>query len=420
MITLNFYIETKLKTVLKDQPIYLHITRLSKRRLYKINTRERIKPGLWNPKTQRAKASGAGAFELNERLAGIEKHINEIYRNMVNDNNAVSPAEIITAIKNYFDPPPATPEKNFFDYFDMHTETKRAHKAHQTIKKFEVMKSHLKRFEKTLGEPITFESINLLFMERLLNYFLEERKLNNNSAYKMIGIFKIFLNWANDRNISKNIEFKRMKRRETDTEVIYLTNEELELLFNADLKDNPRLANVRDAFCFACFTGARYSDVSQIKAEDIKNDTWHLRTKKTKDLIGIPLNDYALEILDRHKGEPRPLPSISNQKMNDYLKELCKSLEINEQIKTVRYRGAERIETVKPKWEYIATHTARRTFITLSLEQGMRPETLMEITGHADFKMLKKYIKITDKVKKTEMRKAWFREPKLKFIESGK
>ena len=69
-----------------------------------------------------------------------------------------------------------------------------------------------------------------------------------------------------------------------------------------------------------------------------------------------------------------------------------------------------------PKWEFISTHTARRTFVTLSLEKGMRPEVLMTITGHKDNKTMKKYLKIVSKVKEREMNNIWRRETLLKVV----
>jgi len=63
------------------------------------------------------------------------------------------------------------------------------------------------------------------------------------------------------------------------------------------------------------------------------------------------------------------------------------------------------IECSKPKYEFITTHVARRTFITLSLEKGMRPEVVMEISGHKDWRVFKQYIKIVTKVKEKEMEK---------------
>ena len=69
---------------------------------------------------------------------------------------------------------------------------------------------------------------------------------------------------------------------------------------------------------------------------------------------------------------------------------------------TTQHKGSERVATTRPKYELIGTHTARRTFVTLALEGGMRPETLMRITGHKDYKMLHRYLKITDVVVQDE------------------
>ena len=127
-------------------------------------------------------------------------------------------------------------------------------------------------------------------------------------------------------------------------------------------------------FAFQCFTGVRYSDIENISREDIKASTWNVRTQKTHQIIEIPLNSYALSILAKYSDYPQPLPVISNQKMNDYLKELCKIAGIDEPVKTVRYKGSEPIENTYKKYEVIGTHTARRTFVCLSLQKGMKPE----------------------------------------------
>ncbi len=89
------------------------------------------------------------------------------------------------------------------------------------------------------------------------------------------------------------------------------------------------------------------------------------------------------------------------------MKTLGKKVKINHFVSIQRYRGASRIDKKIPKYELITTHTARRTFITLSLEKGIRPEVVMSITGHKDFKSFSAYIKIVDTVKKDELLKAW-------------
>ena len=228
----------------------------------------------------------------------------------------------------------------------------------------------------------------------------------NNTANKIIQFLKSFLIWANNNSYSDNNSYKTFKGKSEANEVIYLTDDELETLYNLRLEEE-RLERVRDIFVFQCVTGVRYSDIENISREDIKNSTWNVRTQKTHQIIEIPLNAYALSILAKYIEYPQPLPVISNQKMNTYLKELCKIAEINELVKEVRYQGSERIETTKKKYETVSTHTARRTFISLSLEKGMQPDVIMAITGHTTYKMMQRYLKIADKHKREQMDKAW-------------
>jgi len=139
----------------------------------------------------------------------------------------------------------------------------------------------------------------------------------------------------------------------------------------------------------------------------LKSCIWLVRTQKTRDLIEIPLSSYAIGVLAKYKDWSTPLPVISNQKMNKYIKELCEIAKINDPIKIVKYKGNKTEETTFKKYELIGTHTARRTFVSLSLQKGMRPEVVMAITGHTTYKMMQKYLKVADSTKRDEMDKTW-------------
>lgn len=130
----------------------------------------------------------------------------------------------------------------------------------------------------------------------------------------------------------------------------------------------------------------------------------------------MPLNAFALAILDKHKDSPKPLPVMSSQKTNDYLKELCQLLNIDESTTLSKRRGNERLDNTQPKHEFISTHTARRTFITLSLEKGMRPEVVMRISGHSNYATFKKHIKLSEKVTENEMNQIWQMKPLMKVV----
>lgn len=94
------------------------------------------------------------------------------------------------------------------------------------------------------------------------------------------------------------------------------------------------LEQVRDVLCFTCFTGLRYSDVYNLKKSDAKDDYIEITTIKTKDSLLIDLNTYSRAILEKYNDIPYPngkaLPVISNQKFNEYLKELGGFAEIND------------------------------------------------------------------------------------------
>ena len=131
-----------------------------------------------------------------------------------------------------------------------------------------------------------------------------------------------------------------------------------------------------------------------------------ITTVKTADTLTIELNKYALAVLGRYAGADLggyALPHISNQRMNNYLKDLCELCGINRPITQTHYRGSERVEETLPKYELVGTHTGRRTFICNALMLGIPAEIVMKWTGHADYESMKPYIDMTNKAKAKAM-----------------
>jgi integrase len=216
------------------------------------------------------------------------------------------------------------------------------------------------------------------------------------------------MNYATNKGLNKNMAYAKFKVFREEMDVVYLTEDELMKIYNLQL-DSKALEYIRDGFCFSCFTGLRFSDLSQIKPEYIKDDYLIINTIKTREKLQVPLNYYSKEILSKYKAQYLNSfpPVISNQKTNENLKIIAEKADLKEPVSVVKYSGSRKIETLYPKHELITTHTARRTFVTLALEKGIRPEVVMAITGHKDYRTFKKYIKITDKVKLNEMNRLW-------------
>ena len=97
------------------------------------------------------------------------------------------------------------------------------------------------------------------------------------------------------------------------------------------------------------------------------------------------------------------LPVLSNQKMNQYLKDLGELCGFNEPITRVCFRAGARVEETYPKYEMLSTHAGRRTFICLALSSGIPPQVVMKWTGHCDYKSMKPYIDIAGKTKSDAM-----------------
>jgi integrase len=252
---------------------------------------------------------------------------------------------------------------------------------------------------------ISLEAINSDFYTRFVNYLLNDMNMSNGTANNQIKRLKVFLSYLSDKGLYDSDEYKKFKLlKSTESDITYLTKEELDKLYLFDLSNNTRLEKVRDMLVLACTTGLRHSDFSTIKPVNIKGEYLMVRTVKTKDALKIPLNSYSSAILQKYEGK---LPKLSQQKFNDYVKEVGQVCGIDEPTEITKYIGSKRVEKRVPKYKLLSSHTGRRTFVTQSLERGMNAQQIMSITGHKDVKTMMKYVKITDTVKQVAMSKAW-------------
>ena len=146
-----------------------------------------------------------------------------------------------------------------------------------------------------------------------------------------------------------------------------------------------------------------------MKRTDIFPDHIFVVTQKTADGIKIELNNISQAILNKYKKmrfkNNLALPVVSNQKMNDALKEMGFKAGIKSPQRIVYFRQNERIEEVHPKYALLSCHCGRRTFVVNGLYLGIPPIVIMEWTGHYDYKSMKPYTKVVNKLKEKEMTK---------------
>lgn len=244
-------------------------------------------------------------------------------------------------------------------------------------------------------------------LTRFTDYLINEVRITNNTIAKYVKTIKSFMNWSEKKGYTSNLAHKSFQLKEQEGEIYFLTLDELMKLYRMPLQIEA-LDRVRDVFCFGCFTGLRYSDIQNLTSANIRNGFINLTTIKTQEKNNIPLNSLALDILNKYSdGCIKSLPTISNQKMNEHLKELGKLAGFTRPVLQVRFRGAMRLEKSIPLHEVLTTHVARKTFITNSIYLGMNSEAVMEITGQKTRKAYKRYFKIVDEFKHVQMQNTW-------------
>jgi integrase len=240
-------------------------------------------------------------------------------------------------------------------------------------------------------------------------------KMRNTTVGKQLGFLRWFLRWASQHGyysgtLHDTFRPKLKGSHFEQKEIIFLTLDELQTVENWVFStDKAHLERARDVFVFCCYTGLRFSDAAKLKRDDVHDDYISVVTKKTSDRLRIELNRHSRAILDKYKDTELPnnraLPAISNQKTNDYLKDIGKECKIDEPVRDVYFIGNERIEEVFKKYEKMSTHCARRTFVCTALQLEVPSEVITRWTGHSDLKSMKPYIAIVDELKAKNMSK---------------
>jgi integrase len=417
----NFYLEKRInkktgKLITENVPIIMFFSFDGKRLQYYIG--HRIDEDQWDENEQKVKRNNFNRDEvsatiINDHIIDIQKCVNDIYLGSKALRQTPTVQYIREELKKAVGDQVQKP-LSFFDIFAKFIETESQVRTWTkgTLTKFSTNISHLKTFQEKKRFKIEFDSIDEAFFNKYVKYMREDLEHRNTTIAKNLKIFKWFMNWATKKGYNKNLAFRDydpdLKGTTRSQKIIFLTWDELMGLYS---KKVPKkyLAQVRDVFCFCCFTGLRYSDVYNLKRGNIKSDTIEITTIKTDDMLIIDLNDYAKAILNKYKDvqfkDDKCLPVISNQKMNVYLKELGEFAKLNQPETVIYYIGNERKEDTFKKWELLSTHTGRKTFISNALFFNIPSEVIMSWTGHKDHKVMENYYKIIAPQKRREMDK---------------
>jgi integrase len=329
--------------------------------------------------------------DTNNELNKIENHILKAF-------NSVKPTEVNkewlqTQIDYYYNPPKQVQQlpTELLKYFLHYIESKKTSTANSTQKKYSSTLRLLERYQIDNGSIIQIADVNISFKNKFEKY-CEENNYGKNTISKLCKTIKAVCNDAALNYIETSSQLKAFKAPTQAVEKIYLTFDDLAKIEAIDEgKLTESLNNAKDWLIISCYTGQRVSDFMRFTPEQIRtedgNSFLEITQKKTDKITAIPLHPKVLELLEKRNGN---FPyRISDQKYNDYIKQVCKLAELNQPTKGSKLLEIEtgnkiyrKKKGVYPKWELVTSHIGRRSFATCFYGTIPTPY-LINITNHA-------------------------------------
>lgn len=231
-------------------------------------------------------------------------------------------------------------------------------------------------------DEVQWDDITTLNLSKVREYICE--RVAGNSACTYLAIIKAFLVKYIDEKIypCKN-PAKELKAKRVPSQNVYLTEEEIELIEKYVPKSECE-RDVKAAFLIECYMGARRCDVENINTNNIIDGKIVYVSKKTHVECSVPIHKNLLKYL-HHRQKKTRARSVTNRT----IQRICKEVGITQEIQ-IFYHG----EMVKrPKYEFVGSHTARRSFCSNLARRGVDIYTIAALAGHnQNITMTQRYI----------------------------
>jgi Site-specific recombinase XerD len=365
-------------------PIFCGIT-INKKRV-SFNTKASVNPEIWDADTSRASIKTKEGADINRILDKYIILINNKYNEIFDRNGIVEAEELKNCIIGNSTPGSGVPD-SLLQVFKQHNDEMEKlvglKFSPAILQKYKCVYKKIKLFISAQynKSDIKLKEIRHKFLTDFEAYMRIEGNKTNTVARNM-RLLKKIINIAKNNGWILVDPYANYKIRFEKTDRGYLTEDEIKLIIDKEFTIE-RIKHVRDVFIFSCFTGLSFSDIHELKYEDIRtnfdNRLWIMKKRiKTGTDITVPLMDIPLSIIERFRDKQKHgkvLPSMCNQKMNSYLKEIADLCGIEKNL---------------------TFHMARHTFATLFLTLGVPIESVSKMLGHTKISTTQIYARITD------------------------
>lgn len=365
---------------------------------------DHVLPTDWNRNQQRVRPPRPGKQNsheaINKSLEKLQQDFDIYTRRCKQNRIEVTPV----VAKKFLQGERNLSEKAFWPAYKEYLSKKQIEP--KTLQNYTLYYTKLGEFEKETDYFIDYHTINNVFFEKYKHYLLIEKGLGWNTFATAIKKLKFFMNWSLKQNYHSETGYKEFAATEKEPTIVFLTMKELSKLYRHDFK-NKRLNQVRDKFCFGCFTGLAFSDLDSLTREYINGSTLTKLRNKTKIPLDIELAEPAIEIIKRYQDKYRALPKISHQRFNDYIKECCEKAGIKTPTVYKDFSKGVTTEKIAPKYKLVGSHTARKTFISNFYHNTKDINLTKKNAGITQDKTLRRYMGIDKEMEKEAMKRAF-------------
>ncbi|UOY05786.1 site-specific integrase [Muricauda sp. SCSIO 64092] len=371
-------------------PLYARITVNGRRA--EISLKRKVTVSDWDTSKSRIKGFGIKAKQVNNYLDGVCSRLFDCYQKLKDGNKLISPQ----LIKAHF---LGNGENRYTisDIIEYHKKHMKDTLRWGTQKNYFTTHKYIFLFlkQKHRTTDIFLSELNYKFIIDFERFLRHQKDMGNNTVMKHIERLRKLINLAHKMEWLDKDPFIKFKAKYIRKERAYLTSGELQTIEQKQFTIE-RLQLIKDLFVFSCYTGLSYGDVMNLTKDSIcigiDGKQWiSSYRQKTSIPVRIPLLPKALDIINSYKDHPSSInketlfPTISNQKLNSYLKEIADVCHINKNL---------------------TFHIARHTFATtVTLSNGVPIETVSKLLGHSKITTTQIYAKVIERKVSEDMQR---------------
>ena len=410
MATITFLLQSKTAPA----NIYVRLS-IDRKNVFKRKTGYLINPADWSNETNLPKQTSIENKNLRSELKNLSSEIENRLNIATSSGEEISGGWLQLKIDEIQGRIKTTDKDRLINCIDAYINylprkqiTKKKKGATEgTVKKYQVLKSKMLQYESYLGKKIQVKDVGRKFAEKLEEYWLNEDRLSKNTTGRYLVHLKTVCLWGGkDLELQTHSTLKEIQGYSDEAAKVFLSFDELETIANTSFT-RPALENARDWLIIGCYTGQRVSDLLSLTSKNIRSvngiEIIELRQKKTRKDVVIPMHPIIKNTLEKYKGE---FPyKISDQRFNEYLKDVCKlagidqptegmsKIDIDEDNNAIpknKHRWRKR-QGIFPKCELVSSHVCRRSYAT-NFYGEMPTSWLLSITGHSTEKQFLEYV----------------------------